>query len=299
MMNSKAYQNISKYDGTLNGRKDENYKSTLYGTPEWRGIEYDWEAPGNGVVGSPGGISTIHHHPTHGFNGRGNMSYDIYGGQGERYNSGVYGNLYQSGQESSQVYFGNPPPDYQYWQNSEPSQFSYTHSQEATFAPSMQMYEGPGSFESTPIESVYQIPQGSQEIEKYTSLFKKKDNGDDFELLDRGPETQNTEGDIIDELEEDVDELEEDVDELKEDVDELKEDLEGLDISGWQVFGFLILSLIVVEFWAETSLLFVKQTFHNGRSPSWQRSACYSVLVTIIFVAIVLISGDPLSRVVG
>lgn len=289
MMNSKAYQNISKYDGTLNGRKDENYESTLYGTPEWRGIEYDWEVPTNGVIGSPGGVSTIHHHPTHGFNGRGNMSYDIYGGQGERYNSGVYGNLYQSGQESSQAYFGNPPPDYQYWQNAEPSQFSYTHSQEATFAPSMQVYGNPGSFETTPIESVYQIPQGFEkkspveEIEKYTSLVKNEDREDDFELLDRGPETQTSEITLS-------------VDSKKE--KKAKDLCLGSGIPGWQLFLFLVLSLIVVQFWSETSLLFIRQTFHEGKEPSWQSSALYSIIATIIFFIIVWLSGDPLFGVI-
>ena len=64
------YQTLSKYSGSL------------YGRPEYDGIEYDWEVPDNLVVGSPGGVSSIHHHYTKGFNGRGNTSSDIYAGQG-------------------------------------------------------------------------------------------------------------------------------------------------------------------------------------------------------------------------
>lgn len=284
-MDSKAYQSMSKYDGTLSGHQDKSYESTLYGTPEWRGVEYDWEVPANGVVGSPGGVSTIHHHPTHGFNGRGNTSYDIYAGQGERYNSGVYGNLYQSGQESSQAYYGNPPPDYQYWQNSEPSQFSYTHSQEATFAPSMKMYGEPGSFETTPIESEYQMgTKDSQKkspvdkIENYTSSSNDKSFGGDdgFELLDRGPETQSHP---------DKGEIEQETGEL----------CLGTTVPPWQLFLFLVLAFVVVDFWAESGLLFVRQRFHGGRDPSWQRSVLYSVAVTIIFAIIVWFAGYPVS----
>ena len=152
-MNDNNYQGIGNYDGTLSGRQKKDYSSTLYGSPEWRGIEYDWEVPTNQVIGSPGGVATVFHHPTKGFYGRGNMSSDLYAGQGERYNSGIYGNLYQTGQESSQVYYGNPPPDIQYWKNGQPSQYSYSHGESATWAPSMKEYGAPGSYETSPLGS--------------------------------------------------------------------------------------------------------------------------------------------------
>ena len=172
-MNDGKFQSIGKYDGSLSGRQNQNDNSTLYGQPEYRGIEYDWEVPNNLVVGSPGAVSTIHHHYTHGFYGRGNTSSDLYAGQGERYNSGIYGNLYQTGQESSQQYYANPPPDYQYWQNEEPSQYAYSHSQSSTWAPSMKMYGNPGSYETSPLEGNVQkkSPVGNYtgEVENYTS----------------------------------------------------------------------------------------------------------------------------------
>lgn len=104
------------------------YEGTLYGKPNYNDypIEYDWEVPDNMVVGSPGGVSTIHHHYTKGFNGRGNSSSDVYAGQGERYNAGVYGNLYEVGHGGGQgAGYYSAAPDYQYWQNQPPSTDDY------------------------------------------------------------------------------------------------------------------------------------------------------------------------------
>lgn len=133
------YQQLSKYSGSL------------YGRPQYDGIEYDWEVPDNLIVGSPGGVSTIHHHYTKGFDGRGNTSSDVYAGQGQRYNAGVYGNMYQIGQEAGQNMGYYPAaPDYQFWQNQEPSQFSYTHSEAATWVPNMRIYGQPGAYQGAP-----------------------------------------------------------------------------------------------------------------------------------------------------
>lgn len=100
----KNYQNLNKYNGSLHGNTSYN------------GLEYDWETPDDTVIGSPGGVSSIHHHYTKGFYGRGNTSSDIYAGQGERYNNGVYGSLYKSGHTASEALGMYPPgPDQQYW----------------------------------------------------------------------------------------------------------------------------------------------------------------------------------------
>ena len=75
----------------------KNVNGSLYGEAQYRGIEYDSEIPDDYVVSSPGGVSSIYHHYTKGFNGPGNNSGDIYAGQGDPYISGVYGNMYQPG----------------------------------------------------------------------------------------------------------------------------------------------------------------------------------------------------------
>ena len=281
------YQSIGNYDGTLSGKQSQSYDSTLYGKPEWRGIEYDWEVPENQVVGSPGGVSTIHHHPTHGFYGRGNMSSDIYAGQGERYNSGVYGNLYQTGQESSQVYYGNPPPDYQYWQNQEPAQYSLTHGESSTWVPSMKMYGAPGSFETTPVESQYQESPQKKSPDSVTDNSQKENyitktfEGDDgFELLDSGPTTQTSDENKKEEIETEISEL-----------------CVGSTVKPWILFLFLVMTFVVVGFWAESSFLFVRQRFHGGRDPTWQRAVLYSIVVTIVFGIIVWIAGFPIGTV--
>jgi len=114
-----AYQQLSNYSGNL------------YGEPRQQGIEYDWEVPINQVVSSPGGVSDIQHHWTGGMYGRGNTSSDIYAGQGYRYPSAEFGNLYKGGHEAGQAYPNIYPeaPDYQYWKNEEPQQYSYSKSQ--------------------------------------------------------------------------------------------------------------------------------------------------------------------------
>lgn len=118
------YQQISSYTGTL------------YGNPEHAGLEYDWEVPDTTIVGSPGGTSSVHHHPTKGFYGRGNTSRDIFAGQGQAYLSGAFGNLYETGHDAFQRMETHvDAPDYQYWQNQEPSQYSYTHQPGSTWLP--------------------------------------------------------------------------------------------------------------------------------------------------------------------
>ncbi len=117
-------------------QKISEYSGNLYGSPRYQGLEYDWEVNPTQYIGSPGGASTIHHHYTKGFYGRGNTSSDIYAGQSQRYISGLYGNLYQSGQESSQVNGLYPAaPDYQYWKNEEPQQYSHSLEPEETPLP--------------------------------------------------------------------------------------------------------------------------------------------------------------------
>ena len=107
-----------------------NYNGSLYGTPQHQGLEYDWEVPDHGIVGSPGGVSTVHHHPTKGFYGRGNTSSDIFAGTGQGYLAGGFGNLYETGHNAiykEQMF--SDPPDYQHWQHQEPQQQDLQYSE--------------------------------------------------------------------------------------------------------------------------------------------------------------------------
>lgn len=124
-------------------QKLTRYSGSLYGEPHYQGIEYDWEVPDDMVVGSPGGVSTIHHHYTKGFYGRGETSSDVYAGQQQRYNAGEFGNLYQSGSSAPQ-YMGyyTAAPDYQFWQNEEPSQYSHSRQPEETPVPGSPVLHG-------------------------------------------------------------------------------------------------------------------------------------------------------------
>lgn len=87
-MSGRTYQQLHRYRGSL------------YGSPQFSGLEYDYEVPDNVVVASPGGVSTTQHHYTKGFYGNGASTYDIFGGEGNMYPYGELGNLYQYGQNA-------------------------------------------------------------------------------------------------------------------------------------------------------------------------------------------------------
>ena len=61
----------------------------VYGSPDYDGLEYDYEIPNEMIVASPGGASDIHHHWTKGFYGEGGSSWDVFGNEPPAL---VYGN---------------------------------------------------------------------------------------------------------------------------------------------------------------------------------------------------------------
>ena len=279
------HQSLSKYSGSL------------YGRPTYEGIEYDWEVPDDKVIGSPGGVSSVHHHYTKGFNGRGNTSSDVYAGQGERYNSGVYGSLYQTGQEAGQAMGMYPAaPDYQFWQNEEPSQYSYTHGQAATWAPSMKIYSQPGAYEGPPGKNqkkgpVTQHPGG---VEKYVSGGLYVEDSPEIEgyetmaEIDDGPEGGNFELIEPADIEEQYTPQEMAVE---------KDKLLVIPVlSPWMMFLFFILAFVAFDFWAEAGHLFIRQKMHAGGAPTWKQAVLYAMVVTIIFIFIIWMAGIPISN---
>ena len=93
--------------------------SPVYGTPDYDGLEYDYEVPNQMVVESPGGTSDIHHHWTKGFYGDGGSSWDVFGNEPPATVYGNTGALYATGPTATQVsapgapgpgtYYGSPP----------------------------------------------------------------------------------------------------------------------------------------------------------------------------------------------
>ena len=242
-------------------QKLSGYSGSLYGRPHYEGIEYDWEVPDNLVVGSPGGVSSVHHHYTKGFNGRGNTSSDIYAGQGEIYNSGVYGNLYQTGQTATQNmgYFPDAL-DYQYWQNQEPQQYDYSHSESAMWAPSMEKYDQPGAYETTP----------KAQIEGYQNAS----DGSDFELLQPSDTKKYTD----------------------QNTDCSSDTVVSFPaMAPWVLFLLFLFAFIAFDFWAVAGRDFVSQKFHKGGRPSWQLSLIYAVIVTAFFAFLLWLSGVPIT----
>jgi hypothetical protein len=298
-MNNSNYQGMESYDGSLAGRQLKDYNSTLQRNPEWQGIEYDWEVPDNQVIASPGGVSSVHHHYTKGFYGKGNMSSDIFAGQGERYTSGLYGNLYQTGHESSQAYYENPPPDRQYWNNLEPASYSYSQIQKPDLDPYMEMGKDLGDYETSLIDDYEKknpINQYSENVENYT--FDNESNisvgnnmyndNDDFELISQEnkyiaiPPDQNGGNSPVEQEDNKIVELSTDF-------------CVGTKVKPWEQLLFLILVFVVVAFWADTALLFIRQRFHGGEDPSWEKGVLYSIIVTFLFGLLAWLAGYPVT----
>jgi len=249
------YQNLKTYAGSL------------YGEPRYQGIEYDWEVPENLVIGSPGGVDSTRHHWTKGFYGR-DTSSDVYAGQGNRYISGNYGSLYNTGQSGGDAMgYYTAPPDYQYYQNEVPQQYSYSKSQASLWAPAMTDYAGLG--ENT---------QKKAQIEGY-----ENETNDDFDLIEEADDGESDQdGDY-------------DMEDLKDDVDYIKSTIKTKSTPPWVVFLFLILLFIAFDFWAEAGHRFISQRFHEGTIPSWEWSVLYAAIVTGIFVFIIWLVGIPIA----
>nr|QBK86549.1 MAG: uncharacterized protein LCMAC102_03440 [Marseillevirus LCMAC102] len=252
----------------------EKYSGSLYGRPQYEGIEYDWEVPDNLVVGSPGGVDTIHHHYTKGFNGRGNTSSDVYAGQGQRYNAGVFGSLYQTGQEAGQSMGYYPAaPDYQFWQNQEPQQYAYSHGEASTWAPSMKIYEDPGAYETQPGE--YQ----KKTLEKQEG-FQHEET--DFELIEQSDVTP---------LQNQIRTVEIN----QEEIEQKQKMVISTNISPWLLFLFFLLAFVVFDFWTEAGHSFIRHQLHKGDYPSWTRAVLYAGIITVIFGLVIYLAGVPVT----
>jgi hypothetical protein len=283
-----------------------NYSGSLYGHPQYNGIEYDWEVPDNLVVGSPGGVSTIHHHYTKGFDGRGNTSSDIYAGQADRYISGIYGNLYQTGQEAGQNMGYYPAaPDYQYWQNQQPSQYSYTHGESSMWDPSMMMYGEPGAYQNIPDGVQKKALNDPYSLENYTtgdlydspySEYREteydsdiKFDSEDFELLQQAD---------VAPIQQKLQEIDNQLDTIEYNQKRASAKAQSIFIPGvppWILFGFFLLAFIVFSFWTETAHLFVRQKYHAGGDPPWQLAVIYAILATFLFVLLIWLADIPIS----
>jgi hypothetical protein len=263
-----------------------NYSGSLYGTPKYDGISYDWEVPDNLVIASPGGVSSVHHHWTRGFDGIGNTSSDIYAGQGQRYNAGTFGNLYQTGHKAGQAMGYYPAaPDHKFWDNQTPQQFSYTHSGEESYQPfenenlfnkkKSSLEQNIEGYNSTPEYDIGNYHPDNQKINSSNiKFFDEPDNnyiaetpfGDVVEskaLL----KAETTPGNLV----------------------------VSTQIPPWALFLLFLLAFIAFSFWAETALLFLKQHLHQGEDPSWKRFLFYSFLATVIFSIIIYLSGVPIT----
>lgn len=144
-----AYQNFQTYNGSL------------YGTPQYKGIEYDWEVPDNLVVSSPGGVSTTHHHYTKGMYGNGASSWDVYGGEAKRYPYAEHGGLYNVGNNAPEKMheYSMKPFDMMYTQNQSSAQIdNFTNLDKTTPIEYISPPDTNDSKELTPLTQTVKVP---------------------------------------------------------------------------------------------------------------------------------------------
>jgi len=240
-------------------QKISGYSGSLYGEPHYQGIEYDWEVPDDTVVGSPGGLATRFHHYTKGFYGRGETSSDVYGGQQQIYNTGIYGNLYQSGQTAPQAMgYYSAAPDYQFWQNEEPQQYSYSHQ------------PGDAPLPGSPI--LHGFPQKKASA----SGVEGFDFDPTFELIESDASLVPTSSAIPGETSPGT------------------EVSMQTKITPWALLLIVFVIFLVFYLWVKTGDRFMVQYLHDGKRPSWKRMAVYSLVATIILCLILYFSGFPI-----
>jgi hypothetical protein len=280
MSGKNTYQPISSYDGTL------------YGQPRYQGIEYNAQIADDTVIGSPGGVDSVMHHYTGGMWGRGNSSADIYAGQQQRYISGVYGNLYQTGHGAADFLAMYPrPPDYPYWKMDEPQQYSYSNSEEAMWAPVMKTYDQPGAYQDYPLAN---NPQSLPPSDTYGHPLEKKSSAvEGYESVDSSKESYSKDDsgskDDSFELVEPSDEVEETFD--REKFSQNSDDRICFPVKPWVLLLILILAFVAFSLWSEAGVLFINQMWYRGASPSWQRSIIHAVVATVVLVVILWMTG--------
>lgn len=239
------YQNLSKVNGSL-------YGDGMYGPVRSNGISYDFEVPDNLVVASPGGVSTVHHHYTKGFNGRGNFSTDIYAGEGEQYIASVYGNLYGQGQEAGNALgmYSNLTPAYEYWLNQEPQTYSYNaYNPASNWAPTDNL---PVAVKKTT----------TNQIEGFTPDAED----DDYELLEQIDDVPQTE-------------------------EYIENYTTTRYISPFYTVLLFILAVIVINVWIYTVYGFVKEKWYYDKDVYWQHMIVCSCALTLLFFVVVYFSG--------
>ena len=292
-----------------------NYTGSLYGDVRYQGIEYDWEVPDNLVIASPGGVSAVHHHWTKGLNGRGNLSGDMFAGQGERYIAGVYGNLYETGQEAGQQQgYYSAAPDYQYWQNQEPGSYAYEQTQASLWTPEIDAPHYNGQTSQTG-----GYPQKKAQIEAFNMGYagenqpqgewQKYDGGEnsDFDLIESAdevapgvapppqsiPPAQFQEFVSTSPMGDSGGPITESVLAVNPEVT-IKST-----VPAWLIFLFFLLAFIAFDFWAETGHAFVRERWHGGQELAWKQLAMYATIITVTFVLLIWLAGVPVATFEG
>jgi hypothetical protein len=241
----------------------QKYKGSLYGNPNYSGIEYDYEVPDNLVVASPGGVSGIHHHYTKGIYSDASSTQDIHAGNGnaDAYPYGEYGNMYQVGQSSTR-YMGDfvEPADLNgvtgFTQNQGEPRKEYFK------------YLSPGN-------------TGSLLDER-----RGKNDTNDIELISPGrpvsPKREEHTTPIPG------------MQDITDDADDVVEHKTLSLMSVLKIMAVFTVGYIAVNFWVKGSEDFINTRFYNGEPMTWKQSLTVAFIFTILLLICAYVFGIPL-----
>lgn len=246
---------MSSYQG-LN-----KYKGSLYGEPFYNGIEFDFEVPDNLVVSSPGGLSTTQHHYTKGFYGEGASSWDIYGGEGQRYPYAEHGNLYAVGHNAPQQQheYSQYPPDMMYPQQ------GFAREENDLFPP--------GPFQVGSAETLVPTLSRRRDFENFTpvNLGSKKKSKKSVEFITPPDSSETTE------------------------VPGSFKSLHQVVTFPNPLYLFIVIILLymALDFWVRAGEGFVMEKFHRGNKPTWKALIIYGLVLTAVVILITSLIGLP------
>jgi hypothetical protein len=243
---------------SINYQQLDRYKGSLYGSLQYNGIEYDFEVSDNQVVGSPGGLSSTHHHYTKGMYSP-EVSYsDIYGGTAPAYPYGEFGNLYQTGQ-SSPYYMGvfQQPRERMFTQNGGMTRIdNFAPGMEKGIAPSS---NGGGSMEMIPPpDTTVIVDPSTGELLSPEQIQALKNAGRTATSADQSQHILDTVGPKL-------------------------KNVISLP-SAIELFVLLFLMWMAFDFGMYAMEGFISAKFHGGQPLNWKWNAVYAVVFAILLI---------------
>jgi hypothetical protein len=248
----------------------QNYRGSLYGSPQYLGIEYDPEVPDNMVISSPGGVASTMHDWTKGFYGYGGSSWDFYAGQGQRYPHAEHANLYQYGQNAPHhMGYYTKPPDAMFTQNMYRENPMFNRGDDRDNFQYIPQHDLP----STPPTSGGGPQRGtSSSFDKTPTSIPNPNGPDDIPLTPVTPVTLDI---------------------------KCPKRLQQINVATNPIiiFIFLIIAYVALDMWSSAGHDFVLNKLNKGVPMTWKSYMFYAIVITLILFGLTYFIGFPLIQI--